>query len=536
MKKWNGSQFYQHFLCIMLILLILPLTVGFTQVIFIDFIDYARFSFSGTWMKWILVILLLITLIVLIKILRRIFWSKRRFWIVFLLMNLVILIMRVCWLRLFPINSYYDMNEVLQAAFAITNGDYQTFSHNGYLFMAPTNIPITFILTWVIGVMKQLAIPAEWTSLARCMQLINLVMMQGITLILSGCVYWLSDRDHAKTILALIVIALFFPYLSYTFYVYNDIPSVVFYSMMLLFFILYEKQKKAVWIILTAVCLTIGNLIRPIGTIYLLAFLFYFLTVRFSKKHLLLCFVFLLLFQIPTRWMDQALMKEGYTTFSITTTQDIELSRQLNGICKGFSYGTDGQTPGFFSLPCDQIWQRNHGDYTEASRQYRQMIQEEWQQFENPWEWLQFLVTKYLYQWGDGSFETVTFNDIGPQANQITSFMPQYSSKRQWVQRTMIGDWIIQYNQAFWMIMLLTFLHSTRKNQEEILSFFYLCILGFMAFYLIWEVSPHYLFPLIPIMLVLFIHELESFFQRLQKGLICFLGWIRRKMGHHPDV
>lgn len=517
MKKINFLKFYQTFLLVMLILLIIPLTIGFTQVIFVDYIDYARFSFANTWIKYILILITTALLIYIYWKLMKKNWSSKQFWFIFITIHAVILISRVLWLKLFPINSYYDMNEVLNASFNVANGDYGTFAHNGYLFMAPTNIPITFLLIKVTELMKQLAIPAEWTALARCMQFLNLILMQLITLILSGCVYWISGKNKGKTLFSLIVIAIFFPYLSYTFYVYNDIPSALFYSLMLLFFILYEKKGGIFWALLSAACLAMGNLIRPVGLIFLLAFLFYYLTVKFSRRNLLICLGFLVFFNIPTTIMDHLLLRSGYTYMSLYDEKDIGLSRQLNGICKGFSKGTDDQTPGFFSLPCDRIWQRNDGDYTSASKKYVTMIAEEWNAFHNPADLLQFVYTKYLYQWGDGSFESTTFNDIGREPNLISSFLPEYSPKREMIQRTFVGDWVIQYNQAFWMIMLLTFAASVRKNKESILGFFYLCILGFMAFYLIWEVSPHYLFPLLPILLVLFIIEFDKlvFFLKL---------------------
>lgn len=485
----------------------ISLLFGHTSVIMKDWIDYARFFRDSSLLKMLGASVLFAFLWFFRSALENVLTSSKREIVVFLVLFLMALGLHYTWLKIYSINSYIDMDDVVSNAFLLIGKDYVSFTPVNYLYVYTNNIPMTFIARKIM-VMFSLN---EWTSAVRGLQIMNLIIMQGIFTLIYGVVRKLSNPKAA--VFSALVFLLFFPFTGYVFYVYSDIPATF---MFLLSIYLYLSVRNKSWslvlVLVSALSLNIGNILRPVGIILFIAVVLHMLITKPFKRALLQALLFAVFYFIPLFNQDHFLISRGIIESPIVEDANLNKLRTERGLCKSTSFGNDQETPGFHSIPCDQAW--DSVDFEVINDRYVDMIQSNLSKIDEPLLALQFMYTKFIYQWGDGMFETDIMNQMTEKNSNFGNITPEFLHIRTLMDSFGIEKIIISWTHIFWFLMIIILLLQTFWLKSSNSLLLKLIILGYIGFYLLWEISPHYGFITLPYFIILFSIGFESIYDR----------------------
>lgn len=179
---------------------------------------------------------------------------------------LIALIIRLWWI--FNVNSVpvSDFNTMYLAAKDFLNGDYSIFRDFGYLARFPHLVCTSLYMAFMIKIFP--------LSHLFAIKIVN-VILSVISLIL---LYKLSDYflRHEKVKLGLILLGALFPaFISYSStYCTENIAIPLFLATVLLFMNAVKTNNIGKWI-LCGILLSVSNLFRAVGIVFLIAFIIY---------------------------------------------------------------------------------------------------------------------------------------------------------------------------------------------------------------------------------------------------------------------
>ena len=198
---------------------------------------------------------------------------------------------QVLFILYFPVRQFADQDIVNSIAFDIIDGNFGAFQERSYLYQYPNNIGITLFLSVIYRIFPQALIAPKFLNVA----------FSTITSLLIYRIYHELFPQKETNDFALIIFSCFFPpMIMLNNLVYNDIYATTLFLGSVLYSIRFVKTKRLYYLVTTAVLLTMGNFLRPLGAIFLLAILLYFYIKKVSVLKSLVFFgIVLVLFRVP---------------------------------------------------------------------------------------------------------------------------------------------------------------------------------------------------------------------------------------------
>lgn len=411
------------------------------------------------------------------------------------------LAIQVAIIFLFPRLPTDDSQTVVSLAMnMLYKGDYSTFGTTGYLHMFPFNYSTVLYIEALLAMF-----PDNYVTI----KLANI----GFALITTLMIYLIykqlnpnsKDNDYGVLVFA----ATYIPSLFMSNFIYNDVIATTLLTSALYFGIRFMKEKSIKYILFAATLVTLGNYFRSIGIIFLLAIVislfFHFKQLGWKKVVLSVC-LFAVLFNIPS-WTQNTLLQTTDKVQTSTTTNAAPIYMWLN-------MGINLKTIGFWdNRESYNIYQRD-ADYNKAvsTELFKESIAQKLSTASFG-DLVHMYYKKIIWTWTEGTYQIERYgigND-GSSGGQRASFIMGGYSYPTAATELFAGNslyrsgilWVL-YTMNFLMygFILIRLIGSLRAKRFDEVSLV-LVILGFVGFYILWEIKSRYIYPVYPLLIIL---------------------------------
>jgi len=424
---------------------------------------------------------------------------------------LVTLILKLIWITNFPLIKYYDIGDMIRRVSHFLCGDYVGFGYGGYLYTQPHLTGNTMFLYQVSKIFIH-PTTSDYTNylvdVARVGHAINIIFLTVSQFLVTKITLLITDSKE-KSLLSGFAFMIFIPLIAASGYVYGDVTAMALLLLSVLFVIKYTKNQKIYYLFLSIITLGVSDLFRKLALVFLIAIVLYILI--YERKYIILLFV--PLFFLPTSLFEYTLIKKGFTEELYDNSVPVYSFIQI-----GLQYGTDKNTPGYYSGDVHKHYIETFNLDKEAATEFYKNNVIDLLKRRTLAHHFTFFLRKYVIHWGDGAFEYDLQNGMR-EINDITTMA--YETPLQKITRgKFLGRRLVDYSHNLWYLIVATILFGLIKGKNNIkeLNMIYLPILGIMAFYLIWEISPHYCLIVLPLFIILFAVYLPDLFDLINKN------------------
>lgn len=308
-----------------------------------------------------------------------------------------------------------------------------------------------------------------------------------------------KSKDHDYGIL--VFAATYIPSLFMSNLIYNDVIATAFLTSALYFAVKFIKRRSMKDILFAATLLAVGNYFRSIGIIFLITMVFSLLfNIRAIgvKKALSALFITALLFNVPG-WTQNAVLQSTNVVDEPINTNSARVYMWLN-------MGVNLETFGFWDN-----WQ----SYTiaESTKLFKVEISNKLSEASLS-DLVKMYYKKIVWTWTEGTYqmERYVLGNDGSSSNggRMGFVMDRYSYtntatdlfKADSSYRSGLLWLLYVLNFLMYVCILIRLIGGIRAKRYEETSLI-LVVLGFIGFYLLWEIKSRYIYPVYPLLIVL---------------------------------
>jgi len=462
--------------------------------------DRAVFERQNLGVFILLIVFLILLSIVLYKLsLRLNKYSKKNVIAVTLFASFLIQIVIMFILPKEPID---DSKKVLSLAFdMLYNSDYSSFKVGGYLYMFPFNFSTVLYLEILLA-----ALPDTYFALKLFNILFSIITTLVIYLIYKEINYKSKENDYGILIFA----AAFIPSLFMVNYIYNDIIATAFLTTSVYFTIRFVKEKHIKYSIVAAISLSIGNYFRAIGAIFLTASVIYILLsakkIGIKKISISFCAIGLI-FNIPG-WTENIVLQRNHIVDESITKNSAPIYMWLNmGINKErFGFWDDGESYSIYEV-------KGKFNKEKSKELFKKEIKNKLSNMSFD-EVIKMYYKKLIWVWTEGTYQIDNFGIGTPEIYKISEkklLVHNPYSYNTFATKLFQGNsksrrgllWIVYVISFLMYLFIFVRLINQIKTKRFNEVFLVLIILGFIVFYVLWEIKSRYIYPVYPLLIIL---------------------------------
>lgn len=298
--------------------------------------------------------------------------------------------------------------------------------------------------------------------------------------------------------------------------VYNDIVSCFFFLVSVYFAIKYVKKHTIKYALLSSICLSIGNFLRSVGIIFLLAIIIYIIISRLNLRkiiHFILLAVVII--NIPFNATSFILQKKGVIKEPLGISSAPALMWVNMSIGKDtFGYWDGGESYKIYLSDCK-------GNKEASEKVFKEKIKQKVKEM-GILGFTEMYFKKSLWLWTEGTYQCLYYGMSHTQPGgysyeiPVSKFFVENLKRREYI------NWILYAtNYLINIVILIALIMSIRKNKYKF-SLFVIIILGFIGFYLLWETKPRYIYLCYPYLILLS-------YASLRKVFSCFESIVKNK-------
>lgn len=395
-----------------------------------------------------------------------------------------------------------DSQTVLSLALdMLYQNDYSSFQSSGYLHMFPFNFSIVLYLKALLFLF-----PDNYLVIKIFNILFSLVTTLMVYLLYKEINYKSKENDYGILVFA----ATYIPSLFMSNLIYNDVIATAFLTSALYFAIRFMRKKSLKDILFAAILLAIGNYFRSIGVIVLIAvilsLLFNMRIIGVKKTIAALC-ITVLLINVPS-WTQNAMLQATDVVDESVNTNSAPVYMWLN-------MGINLETFGFWDDRLSYNIYQQDANYNKAEsvKLFKAEIGNTLSKA-TVGDLVEMYYKKVVWTWTEGTYQIERYgigNDGSSGARgRMGSVMGGYSYT------TFATDlfkvdlnyrsgllWVLYVmNFLMYCFILIRLISGIKVKRYEETSLI-LVILGFIGFYLLWEIKSRYIYPVYPLLIVL---------------------------------
>jgi hypothetical protein len=417
----------------------------------------------------------------------------------------------------FPVLPTADSEKLLLVASEILDkADYSSFQKGGYLFKFPYNFSMVLYFNVLLSLF-----PGNYFVI----KLFNILFTLATTLLTYLIYREFSVNPEDNEYGVLIFAATFIPALFMCNYMYNDVISTTFFTGYLYFMIRFIKVGRIMKLVIASLLLSIGNYFRNIGTIFLIAAIIYLLLYIKKigiKKISASILILLLLFAIPG-WAQNAALQASHKVEESIYKNSAPVHLWLN-------MGIDRKRFGFFDHNKSYKIYIKKADYDkERSKElFKEEIKRKFREASVE-DIVDMYYKKIIWTWTEGTYQIDRYGlGVYPEAVKAKNVLIMGG----YHYRTSTTDLINRDNQyretLLWSLYGMNFLmycfiavrllYCMRyKRFEEVLLI--IILLGFIGFYILWEIKSRYIYPVYPILIILSYQGYTNAYDAIRKRI-----------------
>lgn len=403
---------------------------------------------------------------------------------------------------LFPRLPTDDSQTVLSLALdMLYRNDYSSFDTSGYLHMFPFNFSIVVYLKTLLALF-----PDNYLVIKIFNILFTLLTSLMIYLLYKELNYKSQDRDYGVLVFA----ATYIPALFMNNLIYNDVIATAFLTSALYFAVRFMTRKSMKDILFAAILLAIGNYFRSIGVIVLIAVglsLLFNMRAIGAKRALSALFITIVIFNTPGLIQN--------TVLQATKVVDEPTNTNSAPVYMWLNMGINQETFGFWdNQQSYRIYQQDANyNKAESTQLFKQSISNTLSETGLS-DLARMYFKKLVWTWTEGTYQMERYglgNDTSSSkggrmgfvmdrysyTNVVTDLFKADSSYRSGLQWLMYVLNFLMYVCIF--IRLVGGIRTKRFEETSLI----LVVLGFIGFYLLWEIKSRYIYPVYPLLIVL---------------------------------
>ncbi|WP_151734175.1 glycosyltransferase family 39 protein [Paenibacillus tengchongensis] len=402
----------------------------------------------------------------------------------------------------FPRLPTDDSQTVLNLALdMLYRNDYSSFQTGGYLHMFPFNFSTVLYLKTLLQIF-----PDNYVVL----KLFNMLFMLVTTLIIYLLYGEISGKTGERNYGVLLLAAFYVPAVLMSNFIYNDIIATACLTSALYFAVRFMNRPSLKFILASAVLLALGNAFRSIGAIFLIAIVLCLLLRLHStglKKTLIALGIISILFNVPG-WTQNAVLQA-------TGAVDESVNANSAPVYMWLNMGVNQETFGFWDNRASyNIYQREAGYNKEVSAElFKDNIRSTLTETGGA-ELVRNYYKKLIWTWTEGTYQMERYgigNDGSAGSGRGAGMLLDRYSYTTYATDAFAGGSLYRtgliwfaytLNLLMYAGVLFRLISSLRAGRTAEIPLV-LVILGFVAFYLLWEIKSRYLFPVYPLLIVL---------------------------------
>lgn len=458
----------------------------------------------------LLVILLLISGIALYRLSLRL--NKYRMRVVIPVTLLISFAVQIAIVFLFPRVPTDDSETVLQLALdMLYDKDYSSFQSGGYLYMFPFNFSIVLYLKTLLAIF-----PDNYLVIKT----FNILFTLATTLMIYLMYRELNGKSEDKAYGVLIAAAAFIPSLFMNNLIYNDVIATAFLTAAIYTCIRFVKRPSIKYAVLSAILLAIGNYFRSIGALVLIAACIYLLLSLKSigvKKGILAICILGLAFNIPNWTQNAVLQASGIV--------DEPVDENSAPVYMWLNMGFNLETWGFWDNRESYRIYQNDANYNkeESTVLFKESIQNKLAEASFS-DIVKMYYKKTVWTWTEGTYQLDRYG-IGNQGSaggggMNRGFLMGSYSYSTIATESFTSDsayrsgllWIVYVMNLLMYVFTLVRLIGGIRHRRFGEIFLVLVILGFIGFYMLWEIKSRYIYPVYPLFIVLSCMGFKDFY------------------------
>lgn len=395
----------------------------------------------------------------------------------------IIFAINLSWVLLVRSNAVADQFFVMDAAMKLKNGDYSMFMPGNYVSYYTVQmglVTVHYFLAYVFGeynylafqILSAVAVTFSWNSLYEIAKTMGIKSVGRVALLVMGVI--------------------FLPYSFYSTFVYGTILGFSFSIAALKYELMFIKDKKVTYIILSGLCIALGIMIKSNYLIFLvgmLIILFMWVLKSFSKKTVISALI--ASFIIVCLYLVQSYGVKAFIEAKTGIAMDKSMS-SLAWLEMGFQDGP--RAPGwyneynistYFEAECDPKRQSEIVKADLENTLSEMMIHKK--------DSLKFLSKKVASEWLNPSFQSIwTVQQTGTELRERKSFVNNLISTAGNIRFTEIYE-ILEFLFLFGLFIFVLSKFAVYKEQKELgVSLLEVIFIGGFIFYLFWEAKGQY--------------------------------------------
>ena len=454
--------------------------------------EYCSYKYldSPAWVKQDTIYLIISSALMLVIVIFIYLMSKRldKFERKHVLLTIIYLsvLVQLLFILFFPAKQFADQDIVNSIAYDIIEGNYEAFQEKGYLYQYPNNIGITLLLSVIYRVFPQtIMVP----------KLLN-VAFSAITSLLIFKIYEELFSPKETNDFALMIFSCFFPpMILLNNLVYNDIYATTLFLGAVFYSIRFVKTKRLSCLALTGILLIMGNFLRQVGAVFLMAILIYFMITRVSLLKSLTFFgIVMVLFKMPMFLVNDYLIETKKVPTQIGTNSipiDMWIHMGMND--EKFGYWDDSYSLNIYlnEGECDK----------EKSRQIYRMLINKKLEDKGLLNLAKVYIKKNIWLWTEGTYQAEYYG-VGSWGHLYPTAATDRFDDSVYFRDSI--RWILHVsNILMFSLIFIGLLDNVRKNAPYQLLLPAIIIIGFIGFYTIWEIKPRYIYPIYPYLILM---------------------------------
>ncbi|MCQ4086398.1 glycosyltransferase family 39 protein [Saccharibacillus sp. JS10] len=412
------------------------------------------------------------------------------------------MILQVTLIFLLPRLPTDDSQTVVSLALdMLYRHDYSSFDTHGYLHMFPFNFSSVLYIQTLLAIF-----PDNYIVI----KLFNIGFSLLTTFMIHLIYLELRDGKRSNDYGVLLLAAFYIPSLLMPNLIYNDVIGTALLTSAIYFVIRFVRVRHFRDIVFAALLLAVGNYFRGIGALILIAAAVYLLLnlVKIGVRRTLLSLLVLIaLFNVPSWTQTIYLQATGVT--------NKEISENAAPVYMWLNMGINLERFGFWDeMESYRIYQREAKfDKAISTELYKDSIREKLS--DASWnELLSMYYKKLIWVWTEGTYQIDRYgigNETATGGRIFGTPIGGSYSYDTWMTRLFQGDsmarsillWVLYASSILMYALSAVRLFTGIRNRRYTEVLPVLILLGFIAFYLLWEIKSRYLYPVYPLLLLL---------------------------------
>ncbi|WP_297633261.1 glycosyltransferase family 39 protein [uncultured Clostridium sp.] len=399
----------------------------------------------------------------------------------------VAFILRIIWIFAIKTQPISDFKLMYETGRAVANGNFSGFHGNSYFARFPHD---SITVLYFASLFKISSTPLILIKILNCIyETISVYLIYRIGIKISN--YKLGNIIAA-------LLCIFPPFIFYTSETMAENMAIPLFLGSVLLFLGFINNKKIKPLIYSGILLSLGDLFRPVGIVFLIAYIIYYILDLIIykkekiKKSIVKIITLIIVFILPTVVVSNLLVYNKILQNQIWKPLEPTIITIL--------VGTNYNTIGAWNAPDASLAENNNYNKEAISKIVKKEMTERFEEH-TPVDILEFYAKKLVLQWGFGDFGacgwTINYNKWMQGSTQITNTKNIIDEGISIFENNIVASLLMIVSWIYYFILLffsVKGIMALKRKFNLAIVFFIILLLGFIGFYLLTERQSRYAF------------------------------------------